>query len=177
MSYHLSYLKLNATKTKELIVFRRRSSVAFDHYEPFIRGEERVATMRVLGVVVNSKFTMKDHLDNLLSSCASSICALRMLRVHGLQDKQIHVVASMTTLASMLYASPAWWGFTTAQDRDRIEKLMSRPRRGGCLPPGHPSYEVLAGKADEPLLKSIMTNPSHVLSKYLPKLKIHRSQS
>src|SRR6218665_2919970 len=102
----LSNLKLNATKTKELIVFRRRSSVAFDHPEPFIRGEERVATMRVLGVVVNSKFTMKDHLDNLLSSCASSICALRMLRVHGLQDKQIHVVASMTTLASMLYASP-----------------------------------------------------------------------
>src|SRR6218665_3262968 len=112
----------NVTKTKELIVFRRRSSVAFDHSEPFIRGAERVATMRVLGVVVNSKLTMKDHLDHLLSSCASSIYALRMLRVHGLQDKQIHVVASMTTLASMLYASPAWWGFTTAQDRDRIER-------------------------------------------------------
>src|SRR6218665_950225 len=51
------------------------------------------------------------------------------------------------------------------------EKLMSRLRRGGYLPPGHPSYEVLVGKADERLLKSIMTNPSHVLSKYLPKLK------
>src|SRR6218665_3996639 len=128
-------------------------------------------TMRVLGVVVNSKLTMKDHLDHLLSSCASSIYALRMLRVHGLQDKQIHVVASMITLASMLYASPAWWGYTTAQDRDRIERLMSRLRRGGYLPPGHPSYEVLAGKADERLLKSITSNPSHVLRKYLPKLK------
>src|SRR6218665_3386533 len=42
---------------------------------------------------------------------------------------------------------------------------------GLYLPPGHPSYEVLVGKADERLLKSIMTNPSHVLSKYLPKLK------
>src|SRR6218665_2953846 len=73
------------------------------------RGAERVATMRVLGVVVNSKLTMKDHLDHRLSSCASSIYALRMLRVHGLQDKQIHVVASMTTLASMLYSSPTWW--------------------------------------------------------------------
>ena len=69
--------------------------------------------------------------------------------------------------------SPAWSGFTTAQDRDRIEKLISRLRRGGYLPPGYPSYEVhvLAGKADERLLKSIMTNPRHVLSKYLPKLK------
>src|SRR6218665_2837978 len=94
-----------------------------------------------------------------------------MLRVDGLQDKQIHVVASMNTLASMLYASPVWWGFTTAQDRDCIEKLMFRLQRVGYLPPGHPSYEELAGKADERLLKSIMTNPSHVLSKYLPKLK------
>jgi len=124
----------------KLIVFRRRSSVAFDHPEPFIRGAERVATMRVLGVVVNSKLIMKDQLDHLLPSCASSICALRMLRVHGLQNKQIHVVDSMTTLASILYASPAWWGFTTARDRVRIEKLMSRLRRGGYLPPGHPSY-------------------------------------
>ena len=41
----------------------------------------------------------------------------------------------------------------------------------GYLPPVHPSYKVLAGKADVRLLKSIMTNPSHVLSKYLPKLK------
>ena len=64
--------------------------------------------MRVLGVVVSSKLTMKDHIDYLLSSCASSIYALRMLRVHGLQDKQIPVVASMITLASMLYASPVW---------------------------------------------------------------------
>src|SRR6218665_4169736 len=106
----LNNLKLNATKTKELIVFRRRPSVAFDHPEPFIRGAERVATMRVLGVVDNFKLTMKDHLDHLLSSRASSIYALRMLRVHGLQDKQIHV-----------------------------EKLMSRLQRGGYLPPGHPS--------------------------------------
>src|SRR6218665_489487 len=87
---------------------------------------------------------------------------------YGLQEFNIITV---TTLASMLYASPAWWGYTTAQDRDRIERLMSRLRRGGYLPPGPPSYEVLAGKADERLLKSITSNPSHVLRKYLPKLK------
>src|SRR6218665_1555778 len=109
---------------------------------------------------------MKDHLNHLLSSCASSIYALRILRVHGLQDKQIHVIASMTTLASTLYVSPAWWGFSTAQDRDRIEKLMSRLRPGGYLPPGHPSYEVLAGKTGERLPQSINTNPNHIPNTY-----------
>src|SRR6218665_2659778 len=46
---------------------------------------------------------------------------------------------------------------TTAQDRDRIEKLTSRLRRGGFLLPGPPSYKELAGKADVWVLKSITT--------------------
>src|SRR6218665_3989278 len=45
----------------------------------------------------------------ILSSSASSIHALRMLRSHGLGSPQLHVIARSTTLASMLYASPAWW--------------------------------------------------------------------
>lgn len=37
-------------------------------------GAERIATMRVLGIVIKSRLTTKDHLDHLLSSsCASSI--------------------------------------------------------------------------------------------------------
>src|SRR6218665_1982606 len=43
---------------------------------------------------------------------------------------QCNEVARSASLASMLYASPAWWGFTTAQDRDRLERLMGRLRRG-----------------------------------------------
>src|SRR6218665_831490 len=63
--------------------------------------------------------------------------------------------------------------FTTAENRDRIEWLMSRLRRGAYLPPGHPSYEELAGKADVGLrlLKLITSKPNHVLSKFLPYVK------
>src|SRR6218665_3416817 len=63
----------------------------------------------------HTRLTMECHIEELLSSCASSIHALRMLRSHGLGPTQVHEVARMTTLAYMLYASPAWWGFTTAQ--------------------------------------------------------------
>src|SRR6218665_2958998 len=76
----------------------------------YVKGAERVTTMRVLGVFINSKLSMSDHLDHLLASCASSIHALRMLRAHGLREQQMHVVATMTTLASLMYASPSWWG-------------------------------------------------------------------
>src|SRR6218665_2463125 len=48
-------LKLNVSKTKELIVCRRRSTVDTDHIRPTIKGAERVPTMKVLGGVINSR--------------------------------------------------------------------------------------------------------------------------
>ena len=39
----------------------------------------------------------------------ASLCALRTLRSHGLQLHAPHEVAKMTRVASILYASPAWW--------------------------------------------------------------------
>src|SRR6218665_1013183 len=93
-----------ANKTKEFI-FRRRSkspkSVTYPP-EPLIPGAERVTALRVLGVVISSRLTMGDHLDQLLSSCASSIFALRTLKSHGLRPPLLHQVARATTVASLL---------------------------------------------------------------------------
>src|SRR6218665_3040726 len=117
--------------------------------------------MRVLGVTINQHLTMRAHVNNLIASGASSIYALRMLRSRGLQPKQLQLVARMTTIASLLYVSPAWWGFTSVADRSKLERLVARLRRGGYLPADHPSFENLAMIAD------------HLLSS----LQIHRSQS
>src|SRR6218665_3792834 len=92
--------------------------------------------------------TMSDHADNLIESGASSIYALRMLRSQ--------LVARMTTIASLLYASPAWWGFTSAAERSNLERLVARIRRDGYLPADHPSFENLAMIADQRLYRSIV---------------------
>ena len=121
---------------------------------------------------------MKDHLDRLLSLCASSIHALRMLRAHGLQDKQIHVLASMTCVSindAVCISSVV--GIYHRSGSGSYRKADVEAATGSYLPPGHPPYEVLAGKADDRLLKSIMTNSRHVLSMHLPKLEKHRSRS
>ena len=54
---------------------------------------------------------MSDHVSQVLSACSSSIFALRLLRNHGLRSDQLNLVARATTIASILYATPAWWGF------------------------------------------------------------------
>src|SRR6218665_2333997 len=103
--------------------------------------------------------------DHLLSTCASLVHALRMLRTHGLPQQQLNVVASL------LYASPAWWGYTSENGRARIDRLINRLRRGGFLPTDHPCFEELANKADQRLFKAISFNKNHVLAKYLPEIK------
>src|SRR6218665_2031022 len=65
-------LQLNPSKTRELVVSRRRfrtGSVA----NLFLQGATRVTSMRVLGVVITGNLTMECHIEELLSSCASSI--------------------------------------------------------------------------------------------------------
>ena len=38
---------------------------------------------------------------------------------------QLQLVAKMTTIASLLYASPAWWGYICAADRSKLERLVA----------------------------------------------------
>src|SRR6218665_2381894 len=121
--------------------------------------------------IINWGCIMRVHLDQILSSSASSIFALRKLRSHGLQASQLHLVARTTTVASLMYAYPAWWGFTSAEKRVWLERLLARRRRGGYLPQDFPTFEELAGTADHQLFKSIITNPHHVLRRYFPEKK------
>src|SRR6218665_1391686 len=72
----------------------------------------------------------------------------------------------MTTIAFLLYASPAWWGYTSPVDRSKLERLVARLRRGGYLPADHPSFENLAMKADQRLYRSIVRDPYHVLRRF-----------
>ena len=54
---------------------------------------------------------------------------------HLLLSTAIQQVARMTTVATLMYASPAWWGYTQASDRARMEQLLSKLKRYGFLPP------------------------------------------
>src|SRR6218665_1978744 len=76
------------------------------------------------------------------------------------------MIARLTSVASLQYASPAWWGLTTAEQRNRLERLLLRLRRGGFLHADSPSFEELARNADLGLFRSISSNPCHVLGHY-----------
>ena len=56
----------------------RRTSRANYSSEPIIPGAERVEALRVLGVTLNSRLVMGDHIDSIIITRASSRFAIRM---------------------------------------------------------------------------------------------------
>src|SRR6218665_4119370 len=164
-------LRLNPEKTKELIVFKSVRRRVMPPSNPIIRCAVRVTTLRVLGVEITFNLGMSAHIDQVLASCASSMYALRVLRCHGLPPPQLHEVARATTMASLMYASPSWWGFSSAQDRSRTEQLINKFKRSGFLPELAPLAAALAGEADERLFRAVISDNTHVLRKHLPEVR------
>ena len=87
--------------------------------------------MKVLGVTINCSLSVSDHVNNIIRSSAQSVHALQLLRVHGMAESSIHMVYQAVTVAKLTYAASAWWGFTSAVDRQRLETVLRRDKRSG----------------------------------------------
>ena len=53
-----------------------------------------------------------------------------------------HVIISII-ISYLTYAAPAWWGYTDACSRLRLQAVVNRLRRFGLLPPEFPTHEEL----------------------------------
>ena len=76
----------------------------------------------MLGVTVTNHLSVSEHVCDVISRCAQSIYALKLLRSHGMNDDELRTIYKSVVLAKLLYAVPAWWGFTTADDENRTEQ-------------------------------------------------------
>ena len=162
-----------------MIVFRRGNN---SKTAPPLIGMERVTSLHILGVTITDNLRTSSHVSGVLGACSCSLHALRVLRAHGLPEAALHEVTRATTIARLLYASPAWWGYTTAGDRYRLSRFLHRVKRMGYLSPQHPDIDRLMDDADCRLLQAITRNPYHVLRSlfqpivhrpYVPRVRPH----
>ena len=86
------------------------------------------------------RFTTKKEETPLLAyttvsySCAQNEYALRTFRAHGMSNANLHIVYQSVIVAKLLYAASAWCGFSTADDRQRLEAVIRRGIRSGLCP-------------------------------------------
>ena len=144
--------------------------------EPAVPTIPRVEEIKALGITISRKFSVAQHVNNLLVSCAQSLFALRTLRHHGLPTDALHTIFQATIVSKLSYASPAWWGFASAADRDRLEAFLRRSTTLGFRPATAATLDTICSEADDKLFNNITSNSSHLLYPLLPpKRDIHYS--
>ena len=164
-------LKLNRTKSYELIFTPRRTKTT--QLPPPLPGVTRVKTLKCLGVTLSTDFSFTEHISDVIASAAQSLYALDILRAYGLQNALLQSVFNATALAKLRYSSPAWWGFATSAERDRLEAVLRKATRCNFYSKASSSFELLCDKADSKLFKQIISDPAHVLHRLLPRTLAH----
>jgi len=122
----------------------------------------------ILGVTISDHLSVNQHVTNVIAACAQTFHALRVLRAHGLNKDALEGVFKAVVIAKLTYASPAWWGFTTAHDRKKMESVIRRGVRFGYCTTNQAPLAELAVEADETLFENILHNKQHVLHQLLP---------
>ena len=164
-------LSLNKSKTCEIVFFKRGLKRS-DLPSP-TPGIQRLSSITVLGVTLQSNLMMDDHTGTVLSECASLLYALGTLRAHGMQQPALQEVFRAGVLSKIMYSSPAWWGFATANNCNRINAFLNKCKKRQYYPENAEMFESMCALADDALFEKVAQNPSHVLHKFLPTLKTH----
>jgi len=169
-------LRLNHVKLMEIVFVSPRCQRAVVISPPTVPTIPRVEEMKALGVTTSRKFSVVQHVNHLLVSCAQSLFALCTLRHHGLPTDALHIVFQTSVVTKLSYASPAWWELTSAADRDRLEAFLRRSTALGFRPATAPTLGKICSEADDKLLAAIALNPFHLLDHLLsPWRETHHS--
>ena len=69
---------------------------------------------------------MEEHVNSVLSGCASNLYALNTLRAHGLQGEELEEIYRAKILSKIMYGSPAWWGYCSVDTCNRINSFLKK---------------------------------------------------
>jgi len=99
------------------------------------------------------------HVQSFIAAWAQTLYALRVLRKHGLCDDSLHDVFRAVAVAKLMYAyaSNAWWGFSNANDRQKISAFIRRCNRTGFCSPDLADFHDLYISSDEKSFNKIVT--------------------
>jgi len=127
-----------------------------------------VSSLKILSVTITSGLSMSEHVRNVVTSCAQTLYTLRLLQAHGMCESALQNIYRTAIIAKLQYASCAWWGFTSADDKQRIMAFLRRGQCSGLCPTDVTSFEELCESVDRQLLNQVLTNRNHVLYGLLP---------
>ena len=156
-------LKLNATKTQEIVFCRRNCKLPLSTLNI-----ERVSSIKILGVIVDDKLKFQDHINSVVSNTSQCYFALRTLKHHGMTNTCLQNIFRATVVPKMLYAIPSFWGFLTQAQRNQMQSVLNRAIKLNYYTEDDPTVEQFVNKQESDLYRKITDNPQHILHYLLP---------
>jgi len=84
-------LRLNRHKSVEIVVTDGRRRRLADP-PPTLHDVSRVTSVKILGVTFSCKLSLSEHVSVIVSACAPTLNALRVLRSHGMNDAALQTI-------------------------------------------------------------------------------------
>ena len=162
----INNLKLNRAKSTEIVITGKRKHQ--DCNPSHLPGIKRVTAITILGLTITNHLSVSEHVTNIVSKCAQSLYAIKVLRCQGMSEDILAVVFKSVVLAKILYASPAWWGFANSSDKQRLEAFLRRCIRLHLYRQCDPTVTQLVEDMEDKLFTSVLHNDQHVLFHLLP---------
>jgi len=69
---------------------------------PCLPGIERVAALKILGVMITVKLSMSEHVHDVVRKCAQSLHIIRVLRCRGMNNQALQAVYRSVVVAKPL---------------------------------------------------------------------------
>ena len=166
-------LTLNRSKSREIIIYAKTRGNAVSAIPTLVLEIERAKSMKILGVIIQDNLSMNDHVNAVCQSASQSLYDLKLLKAHGMSTLSVQSVCRATVQARLTYASPAWWGFATVTDRQKLQSVANRATRWGYYDKLSPTVEQICTKRDTDLFSVVLSNKHHVLHSLLPPPNTH----
>ena len=109
---------------------------------------ERVTTLKILGVDFSHNLSVTDHVTRVCQTSAQSLYAIKKLVSHGMDSQSVKLIcqAAIIRPTRLTYASPAWWGFASADDKLRLQAVLNRAVKWGYYGRNDPDIVYICGK-------------------------------
>jgi len=103
-----------------------------------------------------------------------------------MDDSSLQTIYRSVIISKLTYASSAWWVFTSATDRQRLEVFIRRSHRIRCVPPDLPAFADICHNyllplrtsrlSDHNFIQSLLVSVLFLLSIAFPQLGAFRQQ-
>ena len=129
-------LQLNRAKSTEIIFSNSRHKRSGCH-PPELPDIKRVTTITILGVTITNHLSISEHVSGVITKCAQSLHALKILRSLGMSDEALTVIYKAVVCGHSQSSScnPCLVGikFTAASDRQKLDAFYTPLRSSQVL--------------------------------------------